>query len=82
MEPALAKKLFNVGFVEIEVVERRSVGLDDLTRYPLFAPDFIEFLRRVTPESRHAELVFSIVVTAHKPLPLGARVAVAERLAT
>jgi hypothetical protein len=59
-----------VGFVEIEVGERRSFGLDDLKRYPLFTPDFIDFLRRVTPEERHAELVFSIVVTARKPQPL------------
>lgn len=69
MEPALTKKLFNVGFVEIGVGERRSFGLDDLERYPLFTPDFIDFLRRVTPEERHAELVFSVVVTARKPRP-------------
>ncbi|MGE0454604.1 MAG: hypothetical protein AB7O37_11150 [Vicinamibacteria bacterium] len=78
MEPALTKKLFNVGFVDIEVVERRGVSLDDLTRYPLFAPDFIDFLRRVTGESRHSELVFSIVVTARKPAPLAARETAAE----
>jgi hypothetical protein len=59
--------MLNVGFVEIEVGGRRSVGLDDLVRYPLFAPDFIAFLRRVMPVDRHAELVFSIVVTARKP---------------
>ena len=41
--------MLNVGFVEIEVGGRRSVGLDDLVRYPLFAPDFIAFLRRVMP---------------------------------
>lgn len=63
----LLKKFFNVGFAEIEVVERRPFGLDDLVRYPLFAPDFIEFLRRVMPPHRHGELVRSIVVTARKP---------------
>ncbi len=56
-----------MGFDEIEVVERRALGLDDLTRYPLFAPEFIDFLRRIMPPHRHAELVFSIVVTARKP---------------
>jgi len=49
------------------VVERTSFGVGDLGRYPLFAPDFIEFLQRVMPKERHAELVFSIVVTARKP---------------
>jgi hypothetical protein len=62
------KKFFNVGFEEIRVVARRACGLDDLARYPLFAPDFIEFLRRVMPLQRHAELVSSIVLTARKPV--------------
>lgn len=61
------KKFFNVGFEDVAVVERRPFGLDDLTRYPLFAPDFIEFMRKVMPPERHRELVFSIVVTARKP---------------
>ena len=63
----LLKKFFNVGFERIEVVERRAFGLEDLTRYPLFAPDFIDFMRRIMPPHRHAELVFSIVITARKP---------------
>ena len=63
----LLKKFFNVGFIEIEAVERRAFGLEDVARYPLFAPDFIEFLRQIMPSHRHAELVFSIVVTARKP---------------
>lgn len=61
------KKLFNVGFERIEVVERKAFGLEDLTRYPLFDPDFIAFMRRIMPPHRHAELVFSIVITARKP---------------
>lgn len=63
----LLKKLFNVGFEKIEVVERKAFGLEDLTRYPLFAADFIEFMRRIMPVHRHAELVFSLVITARKP---------------
>jgi hypothetical protein len=63
----LLKKFFNAGFEDIAVVDRRPFGLDDLQRYPLFAPEFIEFLRRVMPEHRHREMVFSIVVTARKP---------------
>ena len=63
----LIKKFFNVGFGDIAVVERRSFGLDDLTRYPLFAPEFLDFMRRIMPPERHAELVFAIAVTARKP---------------
>jgi hypothetical protein len=63
----LLKKFHNVGFDEIETRDRRPFGLDDLTRYPLFTPEFLDFLRRVMPSHRHAELVFSLVVTARKP---------------
>jgi hypothetical protein len=63
----LVKKFFNVGFEAIEVVDRKPFGLDDLIRYPLFTPDFIDFMRRVMPPHRHQELVHSIVITARKP---------------
>lgn len=63
----LLKKFFNVGFEAITVVDRRPFGLDDLTRYPLFAPEFIEFMRKVMPSHRHRELVRSIAVTARRP---------------
>jgi hypothetical protein len=61
------KKFFNVGFVDITVAERAPFGLDDLGRYPLFAPEFLQFLRDAIPPDRHRELVFSIAVTATRP---------------
>jgi hypothetical protein len=61
------KKIFNVGFTDIQVVERSPFGLDDLGRYPLFAPEFLDFMRRVMPPERHRELVFSITITATSP---------------
>ena len=63
----LLTKFFNVGFDHIAVVERRSFGLIDIARYPLFTSDFIDFLRRLMPPERHAELVLSIVIVARKP---------------
>jgi hypothetical protein len=67
----LLKKFFNVGFAGIAVVERRSFGLSDVARYPLFTSDFIDFLRRLMPPERHAELVLSIVIAARKPTAEG-----------
>jgi hypothetical protein len=64
----LLKKFFNVGFEGIAVVDRRPFGLEDLTRYPLFAPEFIEFLRKAMPPHRHQGLVRSVIVTASRPL--------------
>lgn len=63
----LLKKFFNVGFEEIQVLERKPFGLAELACYPLFATEFLDFLREVVPPHRHAELVYSIIVTARKP---------------
>ena len=63
----LLKKVFNVGFDAIVVVARRPFGLADLSRYPLFAPEFLEFMRKTMPPHRHDELVHSITITARKP---------------
>ena len=56
-----------MGFVDIKVSERTAFGLGDLARYPLFAPEFLDFLRDVMRPARHHELVFSITLTARKP---------------
>lgn len=67
MEPVLLKKFFNVGFEKTAVVDRKPFGLAELGCYPLFAPEFLDFLRKVIPLERQGELVYSIAVTAHKP---------------
>ena len=56
-----------MGFTDIQVRERSPLGIEDLGRYPLFAPEFLDFMRRVMPKERHADLVFAVVVTARKP---------------
>lgn len=63
----MLKKIFNVGFDDIAVVDRRAVSLDELSRYPLFSAEFVAFLRQAIPARRHGELVQAIVVTARKP---------------
>lgn len=63
----LLKKLFNVWLDEIQVQDRRGVGLDDLARYPLFTAEFVAFLGEALPAHRHREVVHAVVVTARKP---------------
>lgn len=63
----LLKKFFNVGFEIITVVERRALGIADLTRYPLFAPEFLEFLREKVSAEYHNALVSAVTITARKP---------------
>ena len=49
------------------MLDRRAFALADLARYPLFSEEFLRFLAEAIPPARHAELVYSIVVTARKP---------------
>jgi hypothetical protein len=62
----LLKKFSNVGFEEVRIAERRAFGLEDLRKYPLFAPEFVDFLQRVIPPDQHQVLVFSVAVTARR----------------
>jgi len=63
----LQKKLINVGFGVLAVPERRPFGLAALEKYPLFPPEFLDFVRAVVPRERHATIVSSVVITAEKP---------------
>lgn len=63
----LRRKLGNVGFEAIETVDRRPFGLAALARYPLFPPEFLDFIRRAVPPDRHDAFVYAVVVTARKP---------------
>ena len=62
----LRKKLTNVGFEAVAVGDRRPFGLAALARYPLFPPEFLDFVRAVVPADRQDTIVFSAVVTARR----------------
>lgn len=57
----------NVGFEEIEIVERHPFKLDDASRYPLFTPDLIELMRDLLTPEQQAEVATGITVRAVKP---------------
>jgi hypothetical protein len=54
----LKKKLTNVGFDAPSIAERRPFGLTALTRYSLFPPEFLDFVRAVVLPDRHDTIVF------------------------
>lgn len=66
-ERVFVKKLRNVGFEGIEIVERHPFGLEDAARYPLFTPDLIDMMRKLLPPQRQAEVATAITVGAVKP---------------
>lgn len=49
------------GFATIEIFDRRSMTLDDLAVYPLFTPDFLEWLKKSIPAAQQDRIIY----TAH-----------------
>lgn len=72
MSGALAERVFvhkmtNVGFRDIEVLERRRFGVNDAASYPLFTPELIALMRRLLAPERQADVAIAVTVSAHKP---------------
>jgi hypothetical protein len=66
-ERVFVKKLHNVGFADIEVVERHPFGLDDASQYPLFTPDLIDLMHELLSPAQKAEVATSITLMARRP---------------
>ena len=60
----LERKLVNVGFDRVVLRDRRPFGLATLARYPIFPPEFLDFVERVVPPDRHHAHVYAVDVTA------------------
>ena len=72
MSGALAERVFvdkmtNVGFSNVEVLDRRRFGIEDAASYPLFTPELIELMRQLLSPGQHASVAVAVTVTAHKP---------------
>lgn len=72
MSGALAERVFvhkmtNVGFRDVEVLERRRFGVDDAASYPLFTPELIALMRRLLAPERQADVAVAATVSARKP---------------
>lgn len=65
-ERDFVRKLERAGFVEIEVLERTPLGIDDCARYPLFTDELLTTMRRLIPTERLDRIALSAVVRAKK----------------
>ena len=55
------------GFVDIDIVHRDPLSIDDCALYPLFSSDVIDLMRRLIPPDRHSRVAVAIVVRARLP---------------
>ena len=54
------------GFRTIEVFDRQSTMLDELAVYPLFTPDFLEWLKKSIPPVRRDRIIYTAHVKGEK----------------
>jgi arsenite methyltransferase len=59
-------KLERAGFVEIEVLERRAMGIEDCALYPLFTMELLETMRRVIPPQRLGTIATAAIARARR----------------
>jgi arsenite methyltransferase len=60
-------KLETAGFVDVEVLERSPLGVEDCALYPLFTPDLLDLMRQLIPPGRHDAVGVAVIVRARLP---------------
>jgi hypothetical protein len=66
-ERVFVDKMSNVGFRDVEVLERRRFGVDDAASYPLFTPELIALMRQLLTPERQSDVAIAVTVLARKP---------------
>jgi len=65
-ERDFVKKLERAGFVEIEVLERTLMGIDDCALFPLFTDELLAIMRRLIPPERLDKIAASAIIRARR----------------
>jgi arsenite methyltransferase len=63
-ERDFVEKLTEIGFVDVDVVDRRPFGIEDAEIYPLFTEDLRSLMRSLIPPKRQDRIATSVVVKA------------------
>jgi hypothetical protein len=59
-------KLEKAGFVDVEVVDRQALAIDDFTLYPLFTAELMALMRRLIPPDHQSSVATAVVVRAQR----------------
>jgi arsenite methyltransferase len=60
-------KLETAGFVDVEVLERSPMGVEDCALYPLFTADLLDLMRQLIRRDRQDAVGVAVVVRAQLP---------------
>jgi arsenite methyltransferase len=59
-------KLDRAGFVDVEVLDRAPMGIDDCALYPLFTEELLATMRRLIAPERLERIAVSAVIRAKR----------------
>ena len=65
-ERDFVRKLERAGFVDIEVLERAPLGIEDCALYPLFTDELLATMRRLIVPERLDAIAVSVIVRARR----------------
>jgi hypothetical protein len=65
-ERDFVQKLERAGFVEIEVLQRVPMGIDDCELYPMFTDDLLATMRRLIAPERLDRIAVAAVIRARR----------------
>jgi len=65
-ERDFVRKLERAGFVEIEVLERTPMGIDDCALYPLFTEELLALMRDLIPRDRLDRIAVCAIIRARR----------------
>jgi arsenite methyltransferase len=60
-------KLETADFVDVEVLERSPMGVEDCALYPLFTADLLDLMRQLIRRDRQDAVGVAVVVRAQLP---------------
>lgn len=61
------RQLERAGFIDVRVLHREALGIEDCALYPLFSEEVIELMRRLIPPERQGDVAVAVVVAAELP---------------
>lgn len=65
-ERDFVEKLDRAGLVEVEVLERAPMGIEDCALYPLFTDELLATMRRLIAPERLERIAVSVVIRAKR----------------
>jgi len=65
-ERDFVKKLERAGFVDVEVLERTPMGIDDCALYPLFTEELLATMRQLIPRDRLDRIAVSAIIRGRR----------------